>query len=107
MERFRLAVLAALASVIVGCASGPPHRGSDGVSSLVAARGLPDLTWARGDAARLPSPTGPVSRADALKLAFANNAQVRELYARLGIGSADVVEASRLANPRLGYVDLR
>jgi len=107
MERFRLAALAALASVIVGCASAPPHRGSDGVSSLVAARGLPDLKWARGDAARLPSPTGPVSRADALKLAFANNAQVRELYARLGIGSADVVEASRLANPRLGYVDLR
>jgi cobalt-zinc-cadmium efflux system outer membrane protein len=108
MERFRLVVLAMLAGSIVlsGCASGPPHRGSDGVSSLVAARGLPDLTWARGDAARLPSPTGPVSRAEALKLAFANNPQVRELYARLGIASADVVEASRLANPRLGYVDL-
>jgi cobalt-zinc-cadmium efflux system outer membrane protein len=48
-----------------------------------------------------------VSRADALKLAFANNAEVRELYARLGIASADVVEASRLANPRVGYADLR
>jgi cobalt-zinc-cadmium efflux system outer membrane protein len=110
MERFRLAALAALASsgiVLSGCASGPSHRGADGVGSLVAARGLPDLTWARGDAARLPSPSGPVSRTDALKLAFANNAEVRELYARLGIASADVVEASRLANPRLGYVDLR
>jgi cobalt-zinc-cadmium efflux system outer membrane protein len=31
---------------------------------------------------------------------------VRELYARLGIASADVVEASRLPNPRLGYIDL-
>jgi cobalt-zinc-cadmium efflux system outer membrane protein len=48
-----------------------------------------------------------VSRADALKLAFANNAEVRELYARLGIASADVVEASRLPNPRLAYADLR
>ncbi|MEJ0040056.1 MAG: TolC family protein [Gammaproteobacteria bacterium] len=109
MERFRLLVPAMAVGVIVlsGCASGPPHRGSDGVSSLVAARGLPQLTWAGGDAARLPAPAGPVSRADALKLAFANNAQVRELYARLGIASADVVEASRLPNPRLGYVDLR
>ena len=109
MERFHLAALAMLASGVAlsGCASGPPHRGSDGVGALVAARGLPDLTWARGEAARLPSPTGRVSRADALKLAFANNAQVRELYARLGIASADVVEASRLANPRLAYIDLR
>lgn len=108
MERFRLVVPAMLAGGIVlsGCASGPPHRGSDGVTSLMAARGLPELTWAQGEAARLPSPTGPVSRADALKLAFANNAQVRELYARLGIASADVVAASRLPNPRLGYIDL-
>src|SRR5262245_41681302 len=101
MERFRLAALAVLASgsVLAGCASGPPHRGSDGVSSLIAARGLPELTWARGDAGRLPSPTGVVTRAEALKLAFANNAQVRELYARLGISSADVVAASQLPNP--------
>lgn len=108
MERFRLVMAAILASgmVLSGCASGPPHRGSDGVSSLTAARGLPELTWARGDDARLPSPAGPVSRGDALKLAFANNAQVRELYARLGIASADVVEASRLPNPTLGYADL-
>ena len=105
MERFCLVALVALACA--ACAGGPPHRGSDGVSSLVAARGLLDLTWTRGDAARLPSPTGPVSRADAIKLAFANNAEVRELYARLGIASADVIEASRLANPRLSYVDLR
>src|SRR5262249_8800686 len=82
-------------------------RGADSVSSLIAARGLPDLTWARGEAARLPSPTGPVSRADALRIAFANNAETRELYARLGIAAADVVEASRIANPRLGYIDLR
>jgi cobalt-zinc-cadmium efflux system outer membrane protein len=109
VERFRWFVPAILAGGIVlsGCASGPPHRGSDGVSSLVAARGLPPLTWASGNAARLPSPDGPVSRSDALKLAFANNAQVRELYAQLGVASADVVEASRLPNLRLGYADLR
>lgn len=109
MERFRLLAPAVLAGGIVllsGCASGPPHRGADGVTSLMAARGLPKLSWAPGDDARLPAPTGPVSRGDALKLAFANNAEVRELYARLGIASADVVEASRLPNPRLGYVDL-
>jgi len=109
MERFRLfapAVLAGGIFLLSGCASGPPHRGADGVTSLMAARGLPQLTWAQGDAARLPAPTGPVSRADALKLAFTNNAEVRELYARLGIASADVVEASRLPNPRLGYIDL-
>lgn len=108
MERFRFVVPAVLAGGILlsGCASGPSHRGSDGVTSLVAARGLPELTWADGDAGRLPAPAGAVSRTDALKLAFANNAEVRELYARLGIASADMVEASRLPNPRFGYVNL-
>jgi cobalt-zinc-cadmium efflux system outer membrane protein len=50
--------------------------------------------------------SGPVSRNAAIRYAFANNAEVRELYARLGIASADVIEASRLVNPRLGYVSL-
>ncbi|MEJ1960756.1 MAG: TolC family protein [Gammaproteobacteria bacterium] len=110
MGRFYSCALAVLASAVFvgGCASGPPHRGADEVSSLVTARGLSTLKWpAEPESHSTPAPlSGPVSRMDALSYAYANNAQVRELYARLGIASADVVEASRLANPRLGYVDL-
>ena len=117
MERLGCCALAVLASAmfVSGCANGPPHRGADEVSSLVAARGLADLKWPAGTVAAADprqgdvghaSLSGAVSRSEAISHAFANNAQVRELYARLGIASADVVEASRLANPRLGYVSL-
>jgi outer membrane protein, heavy metal efflux system len=107
MERCRVRVLAVLASVAVmsGCVSVPPKRGATRVDELVAARGVAGAIGWSTDESAAPV-TGEISRTDAVRYAFVHNAQVRELYSRLGLASADVQEAGRLANPRFGYVNL-
>jgi len=104
----RLAVTASVVAVLSGCASVPPQRGSAAVNELVVARGAPAVEW-RGAASTAPDAAignEEISREVAVRTAFAHNAKVRELYATLGIANADVLEASRLANPRIGYVHL-
>lgn len=49
----------------------------------------------------------PLTLQRAMDVAFLSNARIREEYARLGIAEADVYEASRIANPSLGYTRLR
>ena len=111
MERLSSARLAAMASavaVLSGCASLPPQRGSAAVNELMVARGAPAVEWQKSAAADRSAAVDEqeISREAAIRMAFAHNAKVLELYASLGIASADVLEASRLANPRIGYVSL-
>jgi cobalt-zinc-cadmium efflux system outer membrane protein len=123
MERLSSRGLAVLASaaVLSGCATVPPQRGAEGVNALVTARGERGVTWPaeRGAgpesqqsagseqlAGGVMPETGPLSRADAVRYAFMHNPRVQQLYAELGIASANVLEAGRFANPRFGYVSL-
>ncbi|MGH8309387.1 MAG: TolC family protein, partial [Steroidobacteraceae bacterium] len=48
----------------------------------------------------------PLTAERAVELAFLSNPSIRESYAELGLAQADVLEASRLANPTFGYVGL-
>jgi outer membrane protein, heavy metal efflux system len=96
---------------LAGCATMPPGRGVSEIEKATAARGLPAPNWKSGAAttADMSSPVGPepITLQRALALAFERNPEVRQLYAELGIAQADVLEASRLSNPRLEYSRLR
>lgn len=108
--------LAGLCALASGCAGITPARGTADIDKLIAARGAPAPVWpADGTGAtRGPqhasrndtSTTEPLTLERAVAFAFERNAKVREIYAELGIAEADVLEASRIGNPTIGYVDL-
>ena len=107
MSLFRpTGLLAAL--LLAGCASLPRERGYAETSALVAARvGVaPDAhAWAAPDVAAIPRE--PLTAEHALALALVHNPRVRETYARLGLGRAELEEARRIANPTFGFDRLR
>lgn len=109
----RSLVLLVLA-VSAGCASVPPARGTSDINQLVTARGAPAPLWpaagprADEESARLGELLKePLTVERAVRVAFLRNPQIREAYAELGFAQADVLEASRLSNPVIGYVSLR
>jgi cobalt-zinc-cadmium efflux system outer membrane protein len=111
MVRMGLAGLAcaSLAVLVAGCAGAPPQRGAAEVDKLVTARGgaVPSWSEAEPDAARVSEMLrDPLSLERAVELAFLRNARIRATYAELGIAQADLLEASRPRNPRIGYVSL-
>jgi cobalt-zinc-cadmium efflux system outer membrane protein len=102
---FRTAASLAAALSLVGCVSLPRERGYSETRELIASRrSLPPEWSLQPDAPRLPST--PISVVDAVRFAFFNNPRLREEYARLGLGRADLEDAQRLANPSLGYLRL-
>jgi len=90
--------------MLTACASLPEDRGLGDVHGLVADR----------TALQLPAPAGnppdylpellaqPLTAAGAVQVALVNNPRLRAEYARMGIAAADVYDAGRLSNPRLG-----
>lgn len=91
----------------------PADRGAMATTRLVEARStvtdtVPRLTAspavAAGFTTRLLS--APMGATDAVQLALLNNPRMRELYAALGLSQGDVYDATRLANPSLGYLRL-
>jgi cobalt-zinc-cadmium efflux system outer membrane protein len=96
----RLVVPAALA-LAAGCASLPPENGRPRVTALVAEHGR-DAS-APADAGALVSEllAQPLSAEGAVRIALVSSPGLRSEYARLGIASADVYDAGRLANPTL------
>ena len=106
-------VVTTLAATLAGCASTPRARGTETVDTLMKARGRPIAGWpTSAGTGGNKEPTAdlaaqPVSRERAVELAFTRNPKVRELYAHLGIAEADVLQAGRLTNPKLGYIALR
>ncbi|MGQ0835012.1 MAG: TolC family protein [Gammaproteobacteria bacterium] len=106
-------VIAGLAVLASGCASVPPARGTAEIDGWIAARGGPVPAWPQGasadekEAAQVAALIrDPLTVEGAVELAFLRNPDIRESYAELGLAQADVLEASRLANPTFGYVDL-
>lgn len=103
----RQSVAIAAALSLVGCATLPPERGYRETSELVRARIGTEPLWATepGDAA-IAIPNTEISPADAVRLALQHHPRVRQAYARLGIGRAELEEARRIGNPSLGFVRL-
>ncbi len=105
--RFRPAIPVAAILALSGCASLPPERGYAESSAMVQARRDTAPAADPEFASLAPElPAEPVSAEQAVQLAFLHNPRIREQYARLGLGRAELEEARRLSNPSFGYARL-
>lgn len=116
MRRVSILALAIAGAALLssGCAD-TRARNSDAVNDLITTRGAPAATWPdangkvtrTGDAALIATKTRePITLASAVEIAFLRSPGIRERYAQLGISQADVIEASEIPNPTIGYVGL-
>lgn len=104
---FRSVAVAAAALALAGCASLPGARGYAETRQLIdAQRPLPTDWSPIIPTARSAIPPHPMAVDDAVRMALFHNPRIRETYARLGIGRAELEEARRLANPSFGFARL-
>lgn len=100
----------AAAMTLLGCTSLPRERGYTEASALIEARQGAAPTGSPGTVtSTLPKPdipAEPLSAEQAVRLAFLYSPRIREEYARLGLGRAELEEARRIANPSFGYIKL-
>lgn len=103
----RRAAIFAAGLALAGCASLPAERGYADTHDLIKARRdvAPSASWAEMQIAQAPST--PIGADAAVQLAFFNNPRIREEYARLGLGRAELEDARRLGNPSFGYLRLK
>lgn len=101
----RSAAAFAAAIALAGCTSLPRERGYAQTDDLLKARlGTAPGVWSDATPRAGPDiPSAPLSAEQAVRLAFLHNPRMREAYARLGIGRAELEEARRIANPSFGY----
>lgn len=107
--------LAGLAlTMLAGCATFSADGGFGRVEEIAQARLGQKPSWQRNEAdvASARARVGellarPLSADDAVQLALLNNRALQATYAELGIAEADLVQASRLPNPRLAYLRAR
>lgn len=96
-----IAVLAAAAFFITGCASLPEDRGRPGADALAAERNLPVTGREEADEIATGLLAHPLGPAEAVQVSLLRNGELRAEYARLGLDAAEIYEAGRLPNPRL------
>jgi outer membrane protein, heavy metal efflux system len=99
---------ASLVILLAGC-TGTPRQDTAHIDGLITARGGQVPAWqaTEADAARVSEMLRePLTLQRAVDLAFLRNPQIRATYAEIGIAQADLLEASRPRNPRVGYVSL-
>ena len=106
--------IAGVALLSTGCAN-TRVRNPNAINELITARGAPAAIWpvASGKSTRTADADlvaaktqEPITLASAVEIAFLRSPAIRERYAELGISQADVIEASAIPNPSLGYVGL-
>ncbi|KFN42963.1 TolC family protein [Arenimonas oryziterrae] len=99
-----LAVLLALA----GCATVPRQVSTDEIDALLLARNPPVATVPSNLSEATENVTAePLTLPRAQHFAVLNSPRLQIEYARLGIARSDVLDATRLANPRFSYGRLR
>lgn len=104
---FRSVAAAAAALALAGCASLPGERGYTETRQLIDAQRPLPAGWSPLDPSeRLAIPPHPMAVDDAVRMALFHNPRIRETYARLGIGRAELEEARRIANPSFGFARL-
>lgn len=111
--RIRPAILSAMV-LLSGCATVPADRGLQDVQSLVTARGGPNAAVPTSGedglqaAALVENLLGNTLTAeDAVRITLVRNPRLRDVYARLGIASAEVLQAGRLSNPTFSVAALK
>ncbi len=107
----RVTLLIALLAMLPGCATPTKQAGVDAVDVLVAAQLRPGIDSPAGErdavvlAARvdgLLAQTLTLERA--VGVALLNNPRLLAEYAQLGVARGDLIDASRLPNPRFGWL---
>jgi outer membrane protein TolC len=111
----RRLVAPAVASVALlgGCAAPSPDGGLAPVQRIAKQRIDKDLVWSRtsDEQHRIDQRVAellqrPLTADDAVQVALLNNKGLQAQYHDLGIGEADLVQASRLPNPGFGFARL-
>jgi cobalt-zinc-cadmium efflux system outer membrane protein len=101
----------ALAALLTGCATPQKQAGVDAVDALVTAQLRPGIESPTGerDAVALASRVDgllaqPLTLERAVGVALLNNPRLLAEYAQLGVSRGDLIDASRLPNPRFGWL---
>ena len=101
--------LATCICTLTGCTSIQSDRGSHISESLVAERSALESVSIAGPQGNqqtsvlLPK---PLDADEVVQVALLNNPRMRMLYAELGLAQADIYDATRLANPSIGFSQL-
>jgi outer membrane protein TolC len=100
----------ALALALGGCATPPADGGFSPVQQAAQQHLGKDLVWQRTEAERSTIDARvaqllaqPLSADSAVQLALLNNRGLQARFAELGIGEADMLQASRLPNPGFSF----
>ena len=107
----KTALLVTLFAALAGCATPPKQAGIDAVDALVATQLRPGIEPPPGErdaralAARVDALLAqPLTLERAVSVALLNNPRVLAEYAQLGVSRGDLIDASRLPNPRFGWL---
>lgn len=110
-RNWKLLSLMTVSLALAACVTPSAQQGRDSVNQLVATRLPPALpsTSASADRAavaqRVAELTFEALTLDrALEVALLNNPRLQAEYAQLGLARADLIEASRLSNPRFAFL---
>jgi len=113
-QNWRAVLLAMAFAGLYGCATPSRQASADLVDGLIVARSAADLNIAHvdDDGGALEKRVAellaqPLSAEHAIALALLKNPRVQIEYARLGLARADLIDASRLSNPRLAVLRTR
>lgn len=105
----RRALAPPLVVLLAGCASVPADLGRSDVDALAAAHGRPIETKRSDEDARAlvaALAATPLTADSAVRIALLQSPRLQRAYAQLGFVAADVYEAGRMSNPRLGFAVL-
>lgn len=96
---------ALVVSLLTGCTVLPADRGAGAVQEMIGTRTTiaASPAWPPAAPEATDWVTGPLGEDGAVRVALARSPAIRLLYAELGFAQADVHEATRLANPSIGY----
>jgi outer membrane protein TolC len=100
--KLRLPLALAAAALLAGCAGMTPDRGLADAARLAGTDGV-KLADKDTDAFIQSRLTAPLGIDDAVHIALLNHRGLQASYAELGIAQADMVQASRLANPSFSF----
>jgi outer membrane protein, heavy metal efflux system len=104
----RRALALGLVATLSACASLDAGRDTAKLDQLLTERGAPSLQWDReapeSEAATVRTwLTEPMLVDRAVQLAMLRSPRLQQQYGELGLARADILEATEIANPRLGF----
>lgn len=109
--RWRVAALLGLLAGLSGCATPSQRDGNAAVNALISERADVPVV-ADADPATLAQRANellaqPLTQDHALELALIRSPKMQAEYARIGLVRADLIDASRLSNPRFAWLGKR